>query len=108
MTSRSRHEIVPRWGRRFGVQPLARTNHRGFDRAFPSITGDYHGCKEERRKEGCQEGWREERRQEICEEGRRKEEGCKEEEVGFRSSITEKPAPWRRLLSHLTSYIVPV
>jgi hypothetical protein len=39
---------------------LARTNHRGFDRAFHSITGDYHGRKEEGRKEGCQEVWREE------------------------------------------------
>src|SRR6185369_6842241 len=78
--------VVPRWGRRFGVQPLARTNHRGFDRAFHSITGDYHGRKEEGRKEGFQEVWR--------------EEGCQEgQEVSFRSSTTEKPAPWRRLLS---------
>src|SRR4051812_13153054 len=101
--------VVPRWGRRLGVHPLARTNHRGFDRAFHSITGDYHGRKEGSkegsqegwREEGCQEGWRKEGwRQEGCKEGRRSQEGCKEgQEVSFRSSTTEKPAPWRRLLS---------
>src|SRR5687768_7221906 len=42
-TSPTRHESVPRWGRRSGVHPLARTNHRGFDRAFHSFIGDYHG-----------------------------------------------------------------
>src|SRR4030095_12193358 len=100
--------VVPQWRKRFGVHPLARTNHRGFDRAFHSMTGDYHGRKEgskesrqedwrkEGGEEGCQEGWR----KEGCKEGRRSQEGRKEgQEVSFRSSTTEKPAPWRRLLS---------
>jgi len=51
MTSPTRHEKVARWERRSGVQPLARANHRGFDRAFHSFTGDYHGCKKKGREE---------------------------------------------------------